>query len=242
MPCENTVNPLLILYDIDSDWLCVAFQLPVGAVSLFGSSPPPLLISKKTEDEEVRVTWTVQYLVSRGFFLAWLLGFMESLGRQSPIWPRFFFFGKYLTIIGRVWTKYGDLSVVSRSIIIIYLLICETLTNHVIFGYPSSIIVLSFDHQVCFLMNVFGKRSDLPFFTQEWSQNTRHSWTTLRVSRTLFVGSYFAGHVVDFRPMKRTKNLQRMIISLVCPLKVKYHVTFLTQATQGECIKRKTLV
>ena len=140
MPCENTVNPLLILYDIDSDWLCVAFQLPVGAVSLFGSSPPPLLISKKTEDEEVRVTWTVQYLVSRGFFLAWLLGFMESFGRQSPIWPRFFF-GKYLTIIGRVWTKYGDLSVVSRSIIIIYLLICETLTNHVIFGYPSSIIV-----------------------------------------------------------------------------------------------------
>ena len=37
----------------------------------------------------------------------------------------------------------------------------------------------------------------------------------------------FAGHVVDFRPMKRKKNLQRMIISLVCPLKVKYHVTFL---------------
>ena len=27
----------------------------------------------------------------------------------------------------------------------------------------------------------------------------------------------FAGHVVDFRPMKRKKNLQRMIISLVCP-------------------------
>ena len=217
MPCENTVNPLLInlgaclqatfhVSTTDFDWLCVAFQLPVGAVSLFGSSPPPLLISKKTEDEEVRVTWTVQYLVSRGFFLAWLLGFMESFVRQSPIWPRFFFFGKYLTIIGRVWTKYGDLSVVSRSIIIIYLLICETLTNHVIFGYPSSIIVFSFDHQVCFWMNIFGKRSDLPFFTQEWSQNTRHSWTTLRISRTLFVGSYFAGHVVDFRPMKRTKN------------------------------------
>ena len=31
-------------------------------------------------------------------------------------------------------------------------------------------IVLSFYHQVCFLMNVFGKRSDLPFFTQERSQ------------------------------------------------------------------------
>ena len=30
-------------------------------------------------------------------------------------------------------------------------------------------IVLSFDHQVCFLMNILGKRSDLPFFTQERS-------------------------------------------------------------------------
>ena len=52
----------------------------------------------------------------------------------------------------------------------------------------------------------------------------------------------FAGHVVDFRLMKRKKNLHLMIISLVCPLKVKYYATFLTQATQGECIKRKMLV
>ena len=117
MPCENTVNPLLInlgaclqatfhVSTTDFDWLCVAFQLPVGAVSLFGSSPPPLLISKKTEDEEVRVTWTVQYLVSRGFFLAWLLGFMESFGRQSPIWPRFFFwqvFNNYWTSLNKIW-------------------------------------------------------------------------------------------------------------------------------------------
>ena len=95
------------------------------------------------------------------------------------------FFCKYLTIIGRGWAKYRHLSVASRSIIIIYLLICETLTNHVIFGYPSSIIVLSFDRQVGFSLNIFGKRSDLPFFTQEWSQNTRHSWMTLRMSRTL---------------------------------------------------------
>ena len=94
MPCENTVNPLLINLEAclqatfhvsttDFDWLWVAFQLPVGAVSLFGSSPPPLLISKKTEDEEVTVTWTVQYLVSRGFFLAWLLAFTKSFA--SPV-------------------------------------------------------------------------------------------------------------------------------------------------------------
>ena len=34
----------------------------------------------------------------------------------------------------------------------------------------NNIIVLSFDHLVCLLMNIFGKRSSLPFFTQEWSQ------------------------------------------------------------------------
>ena len=40
----------------------------------------------------------------------------------------------------------------------------------------------------------------------------KHSWTTLRMSRPLFVGSYLQlGHVVDFRLMKRTN---RMIITL----------------------------
>ena len=34
----------------------------------------------------------------------------------------------------------------------------------------NNIIVLSFDHQVYFLMNIFGKQSNLPVFTQEWSQ------------------------------------------------------------------------
>ena len=43
----------------------------------------------------------------------------------------------------------GDFSVASRSIITICLII---------------------DRQVCFLMNIFEKRSDLPFFTKERSQ------------------------------------------------------------------------
>ena len=33
-------------------------------------------------------------------------------------------------------------------------LICETLTSHGILQYPSSVIVLSFVHKVCFLMNI----------------------------------------------------------------------------------------
>ena len=52
---------------------------------------------------------------------------------------------------------------------------CETLANHDILWYLSSIIVLSFDHQLCLLMNIFGKRNDLQFFTQERSQEGEKS-------------------------------------------------------------------
>ena len=53
-----------------------------------------------------------------------------------------------------------------------------------------------------FFMNIFGKRNDLPFFTQEryhaWFRlrmsrmlfAAKHSWMTLRMIRPLFVGSY----------------------------------------------------
>ena len=81
---------------------------------------------------------------------------------------------------------------------------------------------------VCFLMNILGKRSDLPFsrksdrkkekstvsFTHE--QNIICSQTLLddiahEPRQTIICRQLFAGHVVDFRPMKRKKNLQRMI-------------------------------
>ena len=52
-------------------------------------------------------------------------------------------------------------------------------------------------------MNIFAKRSDLPFFTQERITRgfvyasfsrilfaAKHSWMTLRMSRPLLVGSY----------------------------------------------------
>ena len=83
-----------------------------------------------------------------------------------------------------------------------------------------------------FLMNILGKRSDLPFsrksdrkkekstvsFTHE--QNVICSQTLLddiahEPRQTIICRQLFAGHVVDFRPMKRKKNLLRMIIIFI---------------------------
>ena len=79
-------------------------------------------------------------------------------------------------------------------------------------------------------MNILGKRSDLPFsrksdrkkekstvsFTHE--QNVICSQTLLDGighEQTIICRQLFAGHVVDFRPMKRKKNLLRMIIIFI---------------------------
>jgi len=50
--------------------------------------------------------------------------------------------------------------------------ICEILAKPRYFAITefNNRLSLSFDHQVCFLKTIFGKRSDLPFFTQEQSQ------------------------------------------------------------------------
>ena len=78
-----------------------------------------------------------------------------------------------------------------------------------------------------FLMNVFGKRSDLPFFTQEryhaWFRlrmsrilfAAKHSWTTLRMSRPLFVGSYLQVTWWAFSQWKGRKICIEMIISFI---------------------------
>ena len=66
--------------------------------------------------------------------------------------------------------------------------------------------------QVCFLLNIFGKRSDLPF-----SRKRRKAWFRLRIcsktqlddiahEQTITCRQLFAGHVVGFRPMKRKNN------------------------------------
>ena len=43
----------------------------------------------------------------------------------------------------------------------------------------------------------------------------KHSCATLRHEQTIIFRQLFAGHVVGFRPMKRKKNLQQMIIGFL---------------------------
>ena len=91
--------------------------------------------------------------------------------------------------------------------------------------HAHTIFVLSFDHRVCFLRNIFEKRSDLPFsrksdrkkeksvvsFTHE--QNSICSQKQLNDiahEQTIICRQLFAGHVVGSRPMKRKKHLQRI--------------------------------
>ena len=69
------------------------------------------------------------------------------------------------TIIGRGWAKYRDFSVASRAIICrdrrlrqIFELWDTDKSRY--FAITEFNIVLSFDHRVCFLMNIFWKRSD----------------------------------------------------------------------------------
>ena len=66
-------------------------------------------------------------------------------------------------------------------------------------------------------MNIFGKRSDLPFFTQVWSQKgEKHGFVyacnqtqldDFAHEQTIIHRQLFAGHVVGFWPMKKKNNL-----------------------------------
>ena len=109
------------------------------------------------------------------------------------------------------------------------ILMCDTgkSQNFAITEFNNNIIlVLSFDHQVCLLMNIFGKQSNLLFFTQERShmvlftleQNIICSQTQLdniAHEDTIICRQLFAGHVVGFQPIKRKKSLHRMIIQFI---------------------------
>ena len=68
-----------------------------------------------------------------------------------------------------------------------------------------------------FLMNIFGKQSEMPFFTQEekrvvsfthWAEYYLQPNTVGRHwhEQTIICRQLFAGHVVGFRPMKRKSN------------------------------------
>ena len=81
-----------------------------------------------------------------------------------------------------------------------------------------------------FLMNILGKRSDLPFSRKSdrkkeksavsctHEQNIICSQTQMdgiAYEQTIIWRQLFAGHVAGFRPMKRKKNLLRMIIPFI---------------------------
>ena len=110
------------------------------------------------------------------------------------------------------------------------LLIGETLTNHDIVRRPSSIIVLSFDPQVCFhiLITSWQLREAISHFSLEnvvpitHEQNIICSKTRLDDTtheQTIICRQLFAGHVVGCRPMEGKEKLHRMInpfIFLLC--------------------------
>ena len=96
-------------------------------------------------------------------------------------------------------------------------MICETLTNHDILQQPSSIIVLSFDHQVCFhiLITSWQLREAISHFSLEnvvpitHGQNIICSKARLHGithEQTIICRQLFAGHVMDSRPMERKKK------------------------------------
>ena len=121
-------------------------------------------------------------------------------------------------------------------------MICETPTNHDILRQLSSIIVLSFDHRVVFYIEYLRKRSDLPFsrkvdrkkeknvgsFTHE--QNiicTQRKLDDITREQTIICRQLFADHVVGSRPMKRTKNVQRLIMPFIDVLHYHEYLHFL---------------
>ena len=84
-------------------------------------------------------------------------------------------------------------------------------------------------------MNIFGKRSDLPFsrksdrkkekcvvsFTHEQNIicSQTHSQTQfddIAHQQTIICRQLFSGHLVGFRPMTRKNSLYRMIMSIMC--------------------------
>ena len=82
---------------------------------------------------------------------------------------------------------------------------------------------------VFFLINILGKRSDLPFSRKSDRKKERSTVSFMHVrniicsqtqldgiahEQTIIWRQLFAGHVVGSRPTKRKKNLLRMIICL----------------------------
>ena len=114
--------------------------------------------------------------------------------------------------------------------------------NHDILRQLSSIIVLSFDHRGLFLVNILGKRSDLPFLRKsvhkkEENRGFFYAWAEClqaNTSRTLLDDfaheqtiiwrQSFAGQVIGSRPIKRNKNSLRIIIDFHVGLNISLRI------------------
>ena len=136
---------------------------------------------------------------------------------------------------GRVWAKYRDLSVASRSIT------CRSqrLINYwsarhwQITIFCDNWVQQLFYHSITefvFLMNILRKQSDLPFSRKSDRKKEKSTVSFMHVQniicsqtqldgiaheQTIICRQLFVGHVVGCQPMKRKKNLLRMIIIII---------------------------
>ena len=129
----------------------------------------------------------------------------------------------YFTIIGRGWAKYHDLSVTSRSMISRSRRMRQIIDLR---DTDKSRYFVIIDHGVCFFNEYPREARQSAIFTQERSQEGESTVSFTHVQNiicsqaqldgiahehTIICRQLFAGHVVGSRPMKRKKNLLRMI-------------------------------
>ena len=85
-------------------------------------------------------------------------------------------------------------------------------------------------------MNIFGKRSELPFSRKSDRKKEKSTvsfthvqniiWTAVPQEQTIICRQLFAGHVVGSRPMKRKKKLLRMKRCTMGDVEVAYSCTW----------------
>ena len=172
-----------------------------------------LAVVFETKEELINIRYWIRGFLRYVFtYCHYLLLLSEKLTAMN-LWKSNLLSQTFNNIIGRGRANYCDLSVASRWIIcqsrrlrqIIYLPDNDKSRYFAITEFNN--IVLSCDHQVCFLRTtIFGKWSDLPLsrksnhkkeksvvsFTHEQNIicSETISWMTLSMSRPLFVGSY----------------------------------------------------
>ena len=139
-------------------------------------------------------------------------GYLTIISYDIMNW-RIWQIGKYFQwIINNYWTRLSKISGFVSGV---------TTEKSRYFARPSSIIVLSFGHwnvskTICHLHARATARNRKTWFHLRMGRilfAAKHGWTTLCINRPLFLGSYLqATWWASFRPMKKKKNLHRMII------------------------------